>query len=52
MTMSTKAALTTPVDPTKNQLTESRRILAEMNDKADRAIDAQAAASTPMTPKK
>jgi hypothetical protein len=52
MTMSSKAALTTPVDPTKNQIATSRRILKEMNDKADRAIDTQAAASTPMTPKK
>jgi hypothetical protein len=30
----------------------TRRVLREMNDKADRAIDTQAAASTPMTPKK
>jgi hypothetical protein len=52
MTMSTKAALTSPIDPTKNQVTESRRILAEMNDKADRVIDAQVAASTPMASKK
>ena len=52
MTMSTKATLTAPVDPAKNQVATSRRILKEMNDKADRAIDTQALASTPMTPKK
>jgi hypothetical protein len=47
-----KAALTTPVDPAKDQVAISRRVLKEMNDKADRAIDAQVAASTPMMPKK
>jgi hypothetical protein len=52
MTMSTKAALTTPVDPAKDQVATTRRVLREMNDKADRAIDTQAAASTPTTPKK
>jgi hypothetical protein len=36
----------------KDQLAESRRVLKEMNDKADRAADEQVARSTPMTPKK
>jgi hypothetical protein len=52
MTMSNKATLTTPVDPAKDQVTQTRRVLKEMNDKADRAMDDQAAASTPMMPKK
>ena len=47
-----KAALTTPADPAKGQVAETRRILREMNDKADRAIDEQTACSTPMTPRK
>ena len=42
MTVSNKAALTMPVDPADD----------EMNDKVDRAIDDQAARSTPMTPRK
>ena len=46
------AALTTPVDPRKDQVSETRRVLREMNDAADRAIDQQVAHSTPMTPKK
>jgi hypothetical protein len=46
------ASLTTPVDPAKDQVAESRRVLREMNGRADRAIDGQAARSTPMTPKK
>ena len=50
--LSDKATLTTSVDLTKNQVTETRRILREMNDKADRAIDANAVASTPLTLKK
>jgi hypothetical protein len=50
--VSNKAALTTPVDPTSDQVATSRRVLKEMNDKANRAIDVQAAASTPMMPKK
>jgi hypothetical protein len=50
--VSDKAILTTPVDPAKDQITETRRVLREMNDRADRAIDDQTAASTPMTPKK
>ena len=50
MTMSSKAALTTPVDPAKDQVAATRRVLQQMNDAANRAIDAQAAASTPMTP--
>lgn len=52
MTMSNKAALITPVDPKKDQVAESRRVLKEMNDKADRAADDQVARSTPMTPRK
>ena len=50
--VSNKAALTTPVNPTKDQVIESRRVLKEMNDKADRAIDEQSARSTPMMPRK
>jgi hypothetical protein len=46
------ATLITPVDPAKDQVAETRRILREMNDKADRAIGEQVAASTPMTPRK
>jgi hypothetical protein len=41
-------ANTTP----KDQVLETRRALREMNAAADRAIDAQAASSTPMTPRK
>ena len=52
MTMSNKEAQITPIDPTKDQVSETRRVLREMNGKADRAIDAQVAASTPMTPRK
>jgi hypothetical protein len=52
MTMSNKAAQVTPVDPKKDQLAESRRVLKEMNDKADRAADEQVARSTPMMPNK
>jgi hypothetical protein len=48
----TKAALTTPVDPAKDQVATTRRVLREMNGNADRAIDTQAAASTPMMPTK
>jgi len=50
--MTNKAALITPADPTKDQMIESRRVLQEMNDKADRAADDQAARSTRMTPRK
>jgi hypothetical protein len=46
------ATLITPVDSAKDQVAETRRVLREMNDKVDRVIDAQVAASTPMTPKK
>ena len=52
MTQSNKAALITPADPNKDQVSETRRVLREMNDAADRAIDDQLARSTPMTPKK
>ncbi len=44
--------LTTPADPAKDQVAETRRVLQEMNDKADRAIDTQVARSTPMMPRK
>jgi ArsR family metal-binding transcriptional regulator len=37
---------------TKDQVAETRRVLEEMNDKANRAIDGQVGRSTPMTPKK
>jgi hypothetical protein len=47
-----KADLTTPVDLTKDQVAETRCVLKEMNDRADRAIGAQVAAPRPMTPKK
>ena len=50
--VSNKTTLTTPVDLAKDQVATTRRVLREMNDKADRAIDTQAAGSTPMTPKK
>jgi hypothetical protein len=50
--VSNKAVLTTPVDPAKDQVAETRRVLREMNDKADRAIDDQVARSTPMMPRK
>ncbi len=39
-------------DPAKDQVAETRRVLQQMNDKADRAIDEQAARSTPMMPRK
>jgi hypothetical protein len=34
----------------KDQVTETRRLLLQMTDKANRAIDDQVARSTPMTP--
>lgn len=52
MTKSNKAALTTPVDLAKDQVTKTRLVLREMNDKADRAIDEQSGRSTPMVPRK
>jgi hypothetical protein len=45
--VSNKATLKTPVDSRKDQVAESRRVLREMNDKADRAIDEQTAGVTP-----
>ena len=36
----------------KDQVAETRKLLNEMNDRAERAIDEQVAASTPMTPRK
>jgi len=50
--LSTKAILTTPVDPAKDHVTITRRVLREMNDKTDRAIDDQTARSTPKMPRK
>jgi hypothetical protein len=50
--LSNKAALIKPADMTRDQVTETRRVLREMNEKAERAIDDQVARSTPMTPKK
>ena len=47
-----RAALIKPSDLTKDQVTETRRILREMNEKAERAIDDQVARSTPMSPRK
>jgi hypothetical protein len=47
-----RAALIRPADMTKDQVTETRRVLREMNEKADRAIDDQVTRSTPMRPKK
>jgi hypothetical protein len=47
-----KGRMSAPVDPAKDQVATTRRVLREMNDQAERAIDPQAAASTPMTPKK
>jgi hypothetical protein len=47
MTINNKAALATPVDPTYDQVATTRRVLREMNDKADHAIDIQVAASIP-----
>ena len=43
MTSQTKpdATLSKPVDPKKDQVDETRRVLREMNDRADRAIDEQ-----------
>ena len=38
--------LTTPVDMTKDQVEETRRVLREMWDKADQAIDQQTGRST------
>jgi hypothetical protein len=46
------ATLITPVNPAKDQVAETRRVLREMNDKADRAIDETVARSTPMMPRK
>jgi hypothetical protein len=50
--VSNKATLATPVDLAKDQVAQTRRVLQVMCGKADRAIDAQAAASTPMMPRK
>jgi len=41
-----------PADPKKDRVTETRRVLQEMNEKANRAIDDQVARSTPMTPER
>ena len=49
MTSQTKpdARLSTPVDPKKDQVDVTRRVLEEMWGKADRAIDEQTGRSTP-----
>ena len=47
--MSNKSACIKPADPKKDQVTEMRRVLKEMNEKVDRTIDDQVARSTPMT---
>ena len=39
--VSNKATLSKPVDPKKDQVDETRRVLREMWDRADRAIDNQ-----------
>lgn len=43
---SNEATLTTPVDMAKDQVEVTRRVLREMWDKADRAIDQQTGRST------
>jgi hypothetical protein len=43
----TDPRLSTPVDPKKDQVEQSRRVLREMWDKADRAIDEQTRRSAP-----
>jgi hypothetical protein len=40
----------TPIDPTKGQVDESRRILRQMTDAADRRSMIRSRRSTPMTP--
>ena len=45
--VSNKATLTTSVDLKKDQVEEIRRVLREMWDKADRAIDEQTGRSAP-----
>jgi hypothetical protein len=49
MTRETKtdARLSTPVDPKKDQVGETRRVLREMWDRANRAIDEQTGRSAP-----
>ena len=42
-----KATLKTPVDPAKDQVDVTRRVLDEMWGKADRAIDEQTGRLTP-----
>jgi hypothetical protein len=37
----TNAKLVTPVDPKRDQVEETRRVLREMNDRAERTIDEQ-----------
>ena len=44
---SNKATLTTPVDLKKDQVDVTRRVLEEMWDKANSAIDEQTGRSTP-----
>lgn len=47
MTRKPDATLSKPVDPKKDQVDETRRVLREMWDRANRAIDEQTGASTP-----
>jgi hypothetical protein len=49
MTRETKtdARLSTPVDPKKDQVDETRRVLREMWDRANRAIDEQTKRTAP-----
>lgn len=47
-----RAPLIQPADMKKDQVTETRRVLEEMNEKANRAIDDQVSRSSPMAPKK
>jgi hypothetical protein len=51
MKSSNTASLRPSVDPKKDQGSATRRVLSEMNDAADLAIDEQVARSTPMAPK-
>ena len=41
------AILSKPVDPKEDQVEATRRVLREMNDRANRAIDQQTGRSTP-----
>jgi hypothetical protein len=47
MTRKPDATLSKPVDPKKDQVEETRRVLREMWDKANSAIDEQTGRSAP-----